>query len=290
MLLIVDDFADMSRSYFLRSKSDVVNFMIQFLKSAIVKTIKVNKILCNNAGEKFSLQKECEKEMMDIKFEFTGPGSPQYNGRVERKLATLYGKVRTILNEAQLPSNIRQGLWAEACNYATDIENILVTPNKKQSSYEKFYGEISPVVKNVHGFGEIAIIEKHEERRIRGKLENRGKICIYVGKLQNHSPEVYKYYSLETGRMLSSRNVTWMGTTYRTFKKLSKSEIQTFENESDVDNEDNEEEPYTNEDTRGNLNAIDPNGLTCKTKPRSKYSFIFPLLLLKTLNLSFSLI
>ena len=193
MLLIVDDFTNMSWSYFLRSKSDVVNVIIQFLKNAIVKTIKVNKIICDNAGENFPLQKECEKEMMDIKFEFTGPGSPQYNGRVERKLATLYGKVRTILNEAQLPSNIRQGLWAKACNYVTDIENILVTPNKKQSSYEKIYGEISPVVKNVHEFNEIAIIEKHEERRIRGKLKNRGKICIYVGKLQNHSTDVYKF-------------------------------------------------------------------------------------------------
>ena len=46
------------------------------------------------------------------------------------------------------------------------------------------------MVQNVHEFGEMAVIEKHEGKKMRGKLENRGKVCIYVGKLQNHSPDV----------------------------------------------------------------------------------------------------
>ena len=122
-LLIVDDYSDMSWSYFLRAKSEVVTVMVQFINNLIVKNVHVKYIRCDNAGENMSLQKECEKKMMGIMFEFTGPGSPQYNGRVERKFATLYGKVRTILNEAQLTSDLRRGLWAEACNFVTDLIN-----------------------------------------------------------------------------------------------------------------------------------------------------------------------
>ena len=79
-----------------------------------VQKIPVKNIYCDNAGENFSIQKMCEKEEYGNNFEFTGPGSPQYDGKVERKFSTMYGKVRAFLNNAKLPTNFRKGLWAEA--------------------------------------------------------------------------------------------------------------------------------------------------------------------------------
>jgi hypothetical protein len=35
-------------------------------------------------------------------FEFTAPDSPQQNGKVERKFATLYGRVQAMINDAEL--------------------------------------------------------------------------------------------------------------------------------------------------------------------------------------------
>jgi hypothetical protein len=43
---------------------------------------------------------------MRCKFEFTAPDSPQQNGKIERKFATLYGRVRAILNGAEFTANL----------------------------------------------------------------------------------------------------------------------------------------------------------------------------------------
>jgi transposase InsO family protein len=45
---------------------------------------------------------------LNIKFEFTAPNSPQQNGKIERKFATLYGKMRTMLNGAKLTPHFRE--------------------------------------------------------------------------------------------------------------------------------------------------------------------------------------
>jgi transposase InsO family protein len=42
-----------------------------------------------------------------IKFEFSGPRTPQRNGKVERKFQTLYGRIRPMLNGADLEGELR---------------------------------------------------------------------------------------------------------------------------------------------------------------------------------------
>jgi hypothetical protein len=59
-------------------------------------------IQCDDDGENKELENRCIQEQLGINFEYTGPGTPQFNGRVERKFATLYGRVRTMLNAARL--------------------------------------------------------------------------------------------------------------------------------------------------------------------------------------------
>jgi transposase InsO family protein len=79
------------------------------------------KIRCDNAGENNTLEKLCEREELGIQFEYTSPGSPQYNGKVEQKFATLYARIRTMMNAALLPRHMRDRLWAEAATIATQI-------------------------------------------------------------------------------------------------------------------------------------------------------------------------
>jgi hypothetical protein len=49
---------------------------------------------------------------MRCKYEFTAPDSPQQNGKIERKFATLYGRVRAILNRAEITENLRNVMCA----------------------------------------------------------------------------------------------------------------------------------------------------------------------------------
>ncbi len=86
-----------------------------------VKIVKY--IRCDNAGENVALEMACKQEGLGIKFEYTAPGTPQQNGRVERKFATMYGKVRAMLNDAKLTAALRKKLWAKAANTSTILEN-----------------------------------------------------------------------------------------------------------------------------------------------------------------------
>jgi hypothetical protein len=71
---------------------------------------------CDNAGENMSAAKQCQDEGLGINFEYTAPNTPQHNGRVERTFATLFGRMRSMLNGAKLTSSLRKGLWAECAN------------------------------------------------------------------------------------------------------------------------------------------------------------------------------
>ena len=74
---------------------------------------------CDNAGEKKSFEELFKKEVLGIKFYYTSTGSPQQNVKYEHKFATLYDKVRSMLNGARLTPNLRHGFWTEYAACAT---------------------------------------------------------------------------------------------------------------------------------------------------------------------------
>jgi hypothetical protein len=83
---------------------------------------------------------------MGIQFEYTAPGTPPRNGRVKQKFATLYCRVRSMMNHAALPDKMRKGLWAECTRTATLLQNIIVRPTKPVSSFSQFYEKEAPYV------------------------------------------------------------------------------------------------------------------------------------------------
>jgi hypothetical protein len=128
-VLVMDDYTGMCWSFFVPVKAkmpDQVIFLIKKLQSEqrfkikhIVKTIR-----CDDEGENKMLERKCTEAQLGIHFKCTGPGTPQFNGRVERKF------IQNMLNVARLPKFLHEGVWAECAKRATDIENMLVTPNK----------------------------------------------------------------------------------------------------------------------------------------------------------------
>ena len=91
------------------------------------------------------------------------------------RFATIYGRVRAILNEAKVTTNIRSKLWAEACNHAPNIENLLIYTNNGKSAFEMFYNR-PPSTLNPHVFGELCDIKNNEH--LQGKMKNKGKTCM----------------------------------------------------------------------------------------------------------------
>ena len=83
-LLMVDDCTDYGISRFLNRKSETVQ-ELKVKHDLIVKYIR-----CDDAPENRKAEKLCVENGINVQFEYTSPGTPQRNARVERKFATQY--------------------------------------------------------------------------------------------------------------------------------------------------------------------------------------------------------
>ena len=142
----------------------------------------------------------------------------------ERAVATLYGMVRSMLNSATLPEGLRNGIWAEAAKTATELKNIMSTYNSKTPPYELFHEVKYNAMDTLRTFGEMAIIIDNP-RAIRSKLEDRGKIVMYMGRDPEHSADTYRFLNIRTRLILISRNVKWLNMTYDEFATVNKDKL-----------------------------------------------------------------
>jgi len=133
-LLAIDDATNFCWSFFLKTKDETSKMMISLIKELRAKEDKLVKFIrCDNAGDNLSFQCDAKEEGLGLQFEFTARKTPQQNGRVERKFATLFGHVRSMLNNMKLVNkhqNMRNGLWAECAATATKIENIVASKDE----------------------------------------------------------------------------------------------------------------------------------------------------------------
>jgi len=117
--------------------------MVNFIKKLKdTEGITVKKIRCDNAGENKAFQSRAEQARLGLRFEYTARKTPQHNGRVERKYATLFGRTRAMMNDAGFVEenvDLRRGLWAEAVGTATKIENVVASANKAEPAHNAFY-------------------------------------------------------------------------------------------------------------------------------------------------------
>ena len=195
---------------------------------------KVSFVRCDDAGENKSLEQLCKQLSMGVQFEFSGPRTPQRNGRVEQKFQTLFGQVRAMLNGAGIKDKIRAGIWAECAQLATHYANILVSRGRSSSPHLLLFGKLPRGLEELRTFGEMGVVTT--KNKIQGKLEDRGKVCMFVGYPPNHACDVYKMLNLETKRIITSRDIIWLKKTYGEWVAKGQAMEDTVEDEdSDVE-------------------------------------------------------
>jgi hypothetical protein len=82
---------------------------------------------------------------------------------------------------------------------------MVATHNKPKPEFNMFYGIQEPKLKIMRKFGEMAVVENHDRRKIRSKLENRGKQCVFLGVAPNHAQDVFRFLNLDTKHIIVSR-------------------------------------------------------------------------------------
>ena len=167
------------------------------------------------------------------------PGTPQQNGKVERKVATLFGYARSMMNDGKFSNKMRKGLWLEAAATATTTHNLLIMEEGKHSPYFKFYGKESKHINHLRQFGEIAIVKI---RKKQSKIENWGQVCVMVGYCDEHSKDTYRLFDIKMKKVIISRNVQWLSKSYGKW-------VTDQDNESDESDDDwNEIDELNNDD------------------------------------------
>ena len=81
----------------------------------------------------------------------------------------------------------------------------------------------------------------HEGKKMRSKLDNRGKTCMFVGYADDHTKDVYRFLNIHTKRIILSRDVRWLNTIWKRYKKKSiyaRSRVELFLDEEESSLED----------------------------------------------------
>jgi hypothetical protein len=222
-LLVMDDFTNFIWSFFLKSKDQLQEKVIALLHDLKKNhNIIVHHIRCDNAGENQTLQQMLQADnILTCNFELTAPDTPQQNGKIERKFATLNGKVRAMLNHAEFTWTLRNNMWSYCALLATKLDNLLVIAPTNQTPYNLFYGFTPKWIPYLQPFGTMAIV-KHTDQ-IQAKLQNRGFPAIYLGPAEDHKEDVYNFWNPITRKSIQSRTAIFILQSYGKYYKIEPS-------------------------------------------------------------------
>ena len=193
-------------------------------------------------------------------FEFTAPGTPQQNSVVERKIPTLVGRARAMLIQAGINSKEKGEFWCEVISTATNLDNIMVRPDRTKPPYTLFYKKDAKFMKHLRSFGEMAVVAIHEGKKMRSKLDNRGKTCMFVGYADDHSGDVYRFLNINTKRIIMSRDASWLNIIWKHYRMKSiyaRKQVELFLDE---------EERSIQEESKQGENKIEGDGNNTPTQ------------------------
>ena len=253
-LIVVDEFSDCSHSFFLKRKSDQIELLPVWMKELKAKYgTDIKYIRLDNSGENRSLQKEYVKQNLGIIFESTAPGTPQQNSVVERKIPTLMGRSRAMMITAGFSQQDKRKFWCEVISTATKLDNIMVRKERTKPPFTLFYNDEPKYMKFLRSFGEMAVIAISDGKKMRSKLDTRGRTGMFVGSADDHAGTAYRFINIQTKQILLSRDIQWLNSFWKEYKKRrddSKKLVDEFyshEEDDQTQDESETEEPRENE-------------------------------------------
>ena len=118
----------------------------------------------------------------------------------------------------------------------------MVRSERTKPPHTLFYGKDAKYTRCLRTFGEMAVIAIHEGKKMRSKLDDRGKTCMFVGYAEDHTKDVYRFLNIHTRRIIISRDVRWLSIIWKQYKKKSihaRRQVELFldEEESSLEDE-----------------------------------------------------
>nr|GEZ83626.1 hypothetical protein [Tanacetum cinerariifolium] len=202
VLVIVDDYSRYTWTYFLRSKVETPEVLIDFLRLVqrglqaqvrIVRTDKVTELLNHTLHVYFVAEVILHQTFV--------ARTPKQNGVVERWNRTLIEAARTMLSAAKVPLFF----WAEAIATLCFTQNrSLVIPRHEKTHYHSI-NDRKPSVKFFHIFGSLCYIVKDGENL--DKMKEKGDECIFVW--YSTQSRAYRVFNKRTRVIMESIHVNF---------------------------------------------------------------------------------
>ena len=91
-----------------------------------------------------------------------------------------------MLIQAGINAKEKGEFWCEVISTATNLDNIMVRPDRTKPPFTLFYNKDVKYMKHLRSFGEMTVVAIDEGGKMRSKLDNRGKTCMFVGYADDH--------------------------------------------------------------------------------------------------------
>ncbi|GJW60032.1 retrovirus-related pol polyprotein from transposon TNT 1-94 [Tanacetum coccineum] len=214
ILVIIDDYSRFTWVKFLRSKDEVPEFMIKFLKMIQVRlNATVRNIKTNNGKEFVNQTLRAYYEDVRISHQTSNARSPQQNGVVKRWNQTLVEAARTMLIFSRAPLF----LWVEAIVTACYTQNrSLISKCHNKTPYELLHSR-KPDVSYLHVFGALCYPTNDSEDL--GQLKTKADIGIFV----SYAPakKAYRIYNKRTRLIIETIHIDFDELTTMAFEQFS---------------------------------------------------------------------
>ena len=117
----------------------------------------------------------------------------------------------------------------------------MVRPERTKPPHTLFYGKDAKYMRCLRTFGEMAVVAIHEGKKMRSKLDDRGKTCMLVSYADDHLCDVYRFLNIRTKRIIMSRDVRWLNIIWKHYRKKSiyaRKQVELFLDEEERSLED----------------------------------------------------
>ena len=250
-LIVVDEFRDCSHSFFLKRKSGQIELFPIWIKELKAKYgIDIKCIKLDNSGENRSLQKGCD----GIIFEFSAPGTPQQKSVVERKIPTLMGRSRAMMLTAGFSQQDKRKFWCEVISTASKLDNIMVRKDRTKPPFTLLYNDEPKYMKFLRSFGEMAVIAISDGKKMRSKLDTRGRTGIFVGYADDHAGNVFRFINIRMKKIILNRDIQWLNSFWKEYKKRKDDSKKLVDEFYSHDEDDQTQEESETEESKENEN------------------------------------
>ncbi|KAL1192817.1 Retrovirus-related Pol polyprotein from transposon TNT 1-94 [Cardamine amara subsp. amara] len=204
-LTIVDDYSRAVWIYLLTSKQETPTHLKNFLALVDCQFSTVVKTLRSDNGSEFVCLQDYFLQK-GIVHETSCVGTPQQNGRVERKHRHILNVARVLCFQAHLPIEF-WGYCALAVGYLINRTQTALLQEK--TPFELIY-QRPPPMSHIRTFGCLCYV--HNQKHGGDKFASRSNPSVFIG--YPFAKKGWRVYNIETGVISVSRDVVFCETNY----------------------------------------------------------------------------